>query len=377
MDTLILSCGTGGGHNAAGLAVKEELLRRGHAVTMLDPYDLCDSDKISKRVDNTYIALAQRAPKAFGAVYTAGNLYRRLPWRSPVYFVNGRMADTMEAYFADHPTDVVIMPHVFPAEILTYMRDHGKKVPKTIFVATDYTCIPFTEEAKCDAYVTPSEQLTGEFIGRGIPKERIHPFGIPVSRDFRTTLTREQAKEMLGLDAQKRYVLVSGGSIGAGEQFAHTLGLLCDLTRRTDFKLIVVCGSNERLYQSLQQQYGDEMLLLRHTNRMALYLRASELYFTKPGGLSTTEAAVMEVPLALLPPIPGCENRNREFFVRNGMAVAAEPSVQQLQGVFDLLRSASDCERMLRCQRTVIKKDAAARICDLAEQLTETGEVMR
>ena len=35
MDALILSVGTGGGHNAAGYAVKEELLRRGHNVEMI------------------------------------------------------------------------------------------------------------------------------------------------------------------------------------------------------------------------------------------------------------------------------------------------------------------------------------------------------
>ena len=38
MEALILSCGTGGGHNSAGIAVKEELLLRGHHVTMLNPY---------------------------------------------------------------------------------------------------------------------------------------------------------------------------------------------------------------------------------------------------------------------------------------------------------------------------------------------------
>lgn len=32
MEALILSCGTGGGHNAAGYAVKEELERRGHII---------------------------------------------------------------------------------------------------------------------------------------------------------------------------------------------------------------------------------------------------------------------------------------------------------------------------------------------------------
>ena len=35
MDALILSCSTGGGHNAAGFAVKEELERRGSSITIL------------------------------------------------------------------------------------------------------------------------------------------------------------------------------------------------------------------------------------------------------------------------------------------------------------------------------------------------------
>jgi processive 1,2-diacylglycerol beta-glucosyltransferase len=41
-----------------------------------------------------------------------------------------------------------------------------------VFIATDYTCIPFTEETDCDYYVIPSEELTEEFVKRGIPRER-------------------------------------------------------------------------------------------------------------------------------------------------------------------------------------------------------------
>ena len=60
MDALILSCSTGGGHNAAGAAVKEELERRGHKVTMLDPYTLAGKS-LDKLVGNGYIKTAQNA----------------------------------------------------------------------------------------------------------------------------------------------------------------------------------------------------------------------------------------------------------------------------------------------------------------------------
>ena len=34
--------------------------------------------------------------------------------------------------------------------------------------ATDYTCVPFTEDLDCDAYVIPTEELVKEFVERGI-----------------------------------------------------------------------------------------------------------------------------------------------------------------------------------------------------------------
>ena len=65
MDALILSCSTGGGHNAAGFAIKEELEYRGHRVTMMDPYELV-SHKLATEVGNVYVKMVQRSPKLFG-----------------------------------------------------------------------------------------------------------------------------------------------------------------------------------------------------------------------------------------------------------------------------------------------------------------------
>ncbi len=364
MNILVLSCGTGGGHNSAAAAVKEEMLCRGHNVTMLNPLELC-GQKVAGLVDNAYISLAQTVPGAFGAIYGLGNAYRRLPWRSPVYYANGHAAEALAAYLGENPVDAIVTSHLFPAEILTYLRLHGTPVPKTIFITTDYTCIPFMEECVCDAYVIPAKELTGDFISRGIPEDRIYPLGIPVRQSFRQNLTREQAKEALGLDPDKRYLLVSGGSIGAGK-LEKALALLCDITKGTAFSPIVICGNNASVLGHLGKRYGSQVRLLGQTDRMAEYLSACDLYFTKPGGLSTTEAAVMEVPLALLPPIPGCETRNRRFYTSEGMAEAVEPNERDLQRVLDLLNTPTHWERMGENQRRVIPKDAAQRICDLA-----------
>ena len=75
MDALILSCSTGGGHNAAGTAIKEELEVRGHHVTMMDPYELV-SHKLAEEVGNIYVKMVQHSPKLFGFVYSLGGIVR-------------------------------------------------------------------------------------------------------------------------------------------------------------------------------------------------------------------------------------------------------------------------------------------------------------
>ena len=83
------------------------------------------SEELANKVGQTYIKLVQKNPKLFGAVYDLGNAYRKLPGRSPVYHINGKMAPYMQKYLAEHLTDVIVCTHLYPAEILTHMRLNG------------------------------------------------------------------------------------------------------------------------------------------------------------------------------------------------------------------------------------------------------------
>ena len=56
---------------------------------------------------------------------------------------------------------------------------------------------------------------------------------------------------------------------------------------------------------------------------------ACDVLFSKPGGLTSTEAAVKGVPLIHTAPIPGCENRNAAFFARRGMSYYCQEPAQQ------------------------------------------------
>ena len=158
MKVLLLSCNTGGGHNSAAKAIAEELLAHGDEAYVLDY--LCLAGKgVSKLVGDGYVQIVKKTPLLFGLIYKLGMVISRLTRKSPVYYINGCMAKYLNSYLKEHPTDVLIMPHLYPAETVTYMKRKGMDLPVTIAVMTDYTCIPFWEETDCDHYILPHEAL--------------------------------------------------------------------------------------------------------------------------------------------------------------------------------------------------------------------------
>lgn len=368
MDALILSCSTGGGHNAAGLAIKKELETRGHHVVMMDPYELV-SHKLAVQVGNTYVKMVQRMPGLFGLLYSLGGLVRRIPGKSPVYYVNIAVAKKLQAYLSGHPVDVILMPHLFPAELVTYLKRSGEILPLTVFIATDYACIPFTEETDCEFYVVPGDAQVKDFTKRKIKKEYILPFGIPVNPEFDEKIDRQEARLLLDLVPGEFYVLLTGGSIGAGHITRTIRELMAWMnSKRPDGHVIVVCGNNERLYRKLKYSYGDKLILLKKTERMALYMKACDLFISKPGGLSSTEAAVVGVPYVQVSPIPGCESKNMRYFSKKGMSIGVKHPENGLRRAMDKLSDLDLAEQMLAKQKKGVPANARIKICDWLEQ---------
>ena len=91
---------------------------------------------------------------------------------------------------------------------------------------------------------------------------------------------------------------------------------------------------------------------------------------SKPGGLSSTEAAVSGIPLIHISPIPGCENKNMEFFRQCGMCLAVGNRVEELPAALEKLQELAP--QMRANQKKYINAAAAEDICKFAESITET-----
>lgn len=136
-----------------------------------------------------------------------------------------------------------------------------------------------------------------------------------------------------------------------------------------DDRIIVMGGNNTKLKEKLRRRYADEprVLVLDFTREVDRYMQACDVLFTKPGGLTSTEAAVRNVPLIHTSPIPGCETINADFFSSRGLSFCLRNMGELESLVKSLTEEEPVRQKMLEAQRREINAFAGDGICDYIE----------
>lgn len=360
MKVLILSCSTGGGHNAAAYAMKEQFDKRKIPCDVKEFLDIFNA-KMADVVNKMYIKTTSDNGKYFKEVYKLGELYDKTPFTSPVYTVNSITKKKLYEYITNNEYDYVIATHLFPAQALTALNKKHKV--KFTTIATDYECIPFWKEVMPDYFIIPHKDLEVDFLAKGVNKTKLLPMGIPVSDNYSRTVDKTEFIKELNLNESKKYILVMSGSMGFGrvEDIVEALNKnICD-----NYCLLVACGSNEELKKNLEERYScDRVVPFSFTKDIYKYVRISELVLSKPGGLSTTEICTANIPLIHTMPIPGCETKNASFFQNHGMSISCDNLEEIVDATKQILENSDIRESIVLHQQQNIDRYAASHICD-------------
>lgn len=372
MKILILSCNTGEGHNSAGKALKYYFEQNGDECVMADAISF-RSETISKIVAEGHVFIYTKTPKMFDIVYNGAEIFAKKETSrhdSVIFKLLAKGADKLYEFIVEHGFDRIICFHPFAAQMLTKVfRDHEEmRAVPSYLIATDYTASPGAGESKVDVYVTPHKDVEHEFVRRGVPKAKIVPIGIPINPVYTDLPDKDSARAALSLPDKDRVILLMSGSMGCGP-IAKIAGKLT-AAMKDDVTLVIVCGRNEKLYRELlpMASENEKVRLLGFTDKLALYMKAADLYLTKPGGLSSTEAACTGLPMVLIDAVAGCETYNMNFFVGGGYAVTADGPDGIVSETLSLLYDQDRLSRIREKLCANFSADTAYRIYELVKR---------
>ena len=118
--------------------------------------------------------------------------------------------------------------------------------------------------------------------------------------------------------------------------------------------------------QTLEENYAgnEHVRIVTFTKKVNVYMNAADVMISKPGGLTSTEAAVAQVPLVQLLVYTACEAPNIAFFSSHGLSERAENAADAAEKAVALVRDKARAEAMREAQRNTIAPDAADKIAE-------------
>lgn len=365
MKALILSVTAGYGHHSTGLAMMEVFKSNGIECEMLDTLEYI-SKFLGESVQNGYLLLTKNLGEAYGKVFDS-LAKKEEPSKSysPETIISKFLSKKLDSYMLEYNPDFVIGTHSYATVLMTLLRERNVLKCPTFGVVTDFTLHPFWESTKLDYYILPDSMLNCVAEKKGIPAEKILPFGIPIKQKFATGFDKAKAKKLLCLD-EKPVVLIMMGSMGFGDMEEAVAS--CD-SLSYDYQIVVICGNNEKAKSAIESTvWNKKVHCIGFTDKVDQYMEAADVLITKPGGLTTSEAMAKGVPLILMNPIPGQEERNMEFLVNSGAAIMVTKGFPLEQALHQIFGNSWRIELMKQAIAKLGKPDAAQKLYEFINQ---------
>ena len=393
---LIMSASTGGGHNRAARAIKEELIKKtidGENIEckIIDSLKLVNTT-MDKIISRGYEKSAIYTPYAYGKVYrfSESGIASKNEFKDNM--ITNFMAKKFRKLLLDEQPNVIIGTHPFPMIALSTLKKqctdcnshtlfhtsfndnfikhfNTKSFPTLISVLTDYTTHSTWIQNELDYYVVGHEYVKELLISEGVDSNKIKPLGIPVEKSFLQNRDRETVLSELGFDKDKLTVLLMGGSFGAGN-IKETLTEMLSIDR--DFQILVITGRNESLKEKLEKNLESHHIdknvkVLGFTNKMNDILASIDVLVTKPGGLTTTEALLKDVPMIVPYYIPGQEEENLDFLCNCGSALRTTKKYSLSVLLKVLIDDSSRLEILKKNIKSIRKFNSSQNIANLVE----------
>ena len=358
------------GHRSATLAIEKALHEIDGAVQTksIDAFAYT-SPFFERMINSLYMGVIRVTPKFWDYLYDNEDVLKKLQGtRALIHKAKDKKIKRLLEGFGP---DIVVCTQAFPCGMVAdYKRRHNLGTP-LMAVLTDYAPHSYWLNESVDASVVPSARIQQRFIQKGVPEKRLNVLGIPVDTKFRNLSNREQTFRQLGLDSRLPAILIMGGGQGLGpiKEIVRTLDAL-----RRPVQLIVICGTNKRLYRWLhknKRQFVTPLAIIGYTEQVHNLMAISSFIVTKPGGITSAEALSKSLPMIIVRPLPGQESHNTQFLLKMGAAFKAENFQELKSQAEELLDNTTKLNQLREKAACLAHPDSGLKIARLILNLME------
>ena len=321
----VLSVSAGAGHvrAAEALVATTKLYHPGVEAVHIDVMDLVP--KLFRKIyAEKYVDVVNRHPALWGYLYHTADKQRDDSIITRVRRVIEKLNTRgLVKKLEEMQPDAVICTHFLPAQILSRMIAKKKWATPVWTVVTDFDVHALWVHQRLTGYCAAAEEIAWRMRERGLADTRIEVTGIPIMPVFSEQRSREVCAKEAGIDPKRTTLLVMSGGLGVG-----AIDQLCEriLAIPGDHQVLALAGKNAALLEKLKAiaaKHPGRFFPQGFTRTIERLMTCADLAVTKPGGLTTSECLAVGLPMLVVSPIPGQEERNTDYLLEAGAALKA------------------------------------------------------
>ena len=361
---LYLYSDTGGGHRSAATAIThavEHLYKDKYAQEMIDVFATCSG--FLNIFAKLYGPVIKFYPKMWGQLYYWLDDEKKLETLEKMAgpFILKELTELINQKLPNVIVSVHPMINHLTARAI---KESGKKIPFVMVVTDPVTLHRAWVTPGVDLCIVATPEARELALKYGMPANRVKVIGMPIDpKFFLKDKEKEEARKKDKLKPKTFTILMMGGGEGAGKMYEIIKELSA---QKLKVQLIVIAGRNKSLETKLKQNKSKFNLPIRvygFTDQVHEIMAESDLIITKAGPGTIAEAMAMGLPIIITSWIPGQEEGNVEFVVRENVGRVSKDPARVVEIVKELM-STNEFQELKKNIERVSRPKAAVEIAN-------------
>jgi processive 1,2-diacylglycerol beta-glucosyltransferase len=330
---LIISCSGGLGHIRAAEALLENCreLNPEIEVKHIDIANYSGRFFRAFFVDS-YNSIVKYCPQLFKYIYHFADNEKRKKIFNILLPILKKSCRKFFNFVNEFNPDRVICTHFAPPALLNTTK-HTYPVD---VVVTDYYAHQIWLVTGVRNLFVPHESIKKELARKY--DGNVVVSGIPIHPRFFKKINDEAVEKKYNLDPHYPTILFVSGGKGTINTF-NTIKQTLDSAK--NLNIIAISGKNNpKLFNKLNKLKSNQnnFKVMRFTDSVDELMKIADVVITKPGGLTVSELLCLKKSMILTNPIPGQEEKNAEFIMKNNFGFKAQNTADVLEKINLILK---------------------------------------
>jgi 1,2-diacylglycerol 3-beta-galactosyltransferase len=313
---LVLTADAGFGHRRAAVAVAqacEELYGEACLVEVANPLDDPRVLSFLRNTQSDHDLFASGLRDIYEVVWQATRS------KLPSALLGGALTATLRGVLRDliqrfQPQVIANTYPLYHPPLASILKSERYRLPVVTIITdlgTVHTLWYYRSAAAC---LVATEKVRQQAIAYGLPPERVHICGIPISPAFSKEI---RSKEILRAGLGWRIDLPTALAVGS-VRVPHMAEIMRQLNSSdVPIQLAVVAGGDAELMEELQRtEWRLPVHIYNWVDDMPALLHAADFVISKAGGLIIAESLACGLPLLLVDVMPDQEKGNVEYLLQ-------------------------------------------------------------